>query len=129
MHPVRSWLISAIVAAASSMSMPARAAEPDDPVNLVVLKTVDKARLKRGMKQLSVGLGAMCSRCHVKDAYESDDKPAKIAARVFIREALAAKTADDRREALAKMLVALDRNDANDEPKVWSAIDLWKPPR
>ena len=49
--------------------------------NIQVLKDLDADQLRPSMQFISVSLGVECSHCHVENANEKDDKPAKIEAR------------------------------------------------
>lgn len=93
--------------------------------NLKVLPPGLGEPLDQGMKKMSKGLGVKCKTCHVGDDYDRDDLPAKAAAREFLRKALRAEPAQ-RAEALKKLLADLKLERAQDEAKLWEALDLWK---
>jgi hypothetical protein len=62
-------------------------AQPDDKPaeqvykNIQVMKGMPASRLMPGMNRLTQFLGVDCAHCHVPDALEKDDKPAKQTAR------------------------------------------------
>ncbi len=49
--------------------------------NIQVLKDLDADQLQPSMQFIAASLGVECSHCHVKDANDKDDKPAKLKAR------------------------------------------------
>ena len=49
--------------------------------NIQVLKDLDADQLQPSMQFIAASLGVECSHCHVKNANEKDDKPAKVKAR------------------------------------------------
>ena len=65
---------------------PARQQQPAQPEdrpaeqvykNIQVMKGMPAARLMSAMNRLTQSLGVDCSHCHVPDALDKDDKPAK----------------------------------------------------
>jgi len=69
---------------------PARQQQPAQPEdrpaeqvykNIQVMKGMPAARLMSAMNRLTQSLGVDCSHCHVPDALDKDDKPAKQTAR------------------------------------------------
>ena len=93
--------------------------------NLKVLPQVGD-EIGNGMRKLDKGLGVSCRACHVKDAYEKDDLPAKIAARKFFAEVRATEDPAARKAALQALLKVLGKAKANDEAQVWLAFEHWK---
>jgi photosynthetic reaction center cytochrome c subunit len=57
--------------------------------NLQVLKGVPPDQLIPAMQFISASLGVQCEFCHVRDAFEKDDKPTKQTARRMIQMMLA----------------------------------------
>src|SRR5262247_447057 len=49
--------------------------------NIQVMKGMPASRLLPGMNRLTQFLGVDCAHCHVPDAFDKDDKPAKQTAR------------------------------------------------
>jgi hypothetical protein len=88
--------------------------------NLKVLRD-DKAKVEKGMKLLSKGLGVKCEACHVKGKFDSDDVQAKHAARTFL-ETTVSKADADRSEALKGLLGALQLAKPKAENQVWEGI-------
>lgn len=60
--------------------------------NVQVLKDLPADQLIAGMQFISASLGVECEFCHVRDAFEKDDKPSKKTARQMIEMTLAINT-------------------------------------
>lgn len=60
--------------------------------NVQVLKDVPPDQLIPGMQFISASLGVECEFCHVRDAFEKDDKPPKQTARQMIKMMFAINT-------------------------------------
>jgi len=66
---------------------PAAPAQPEDKPaehvykNIRLLKGMPASRLMAAMRRLTQSLGVDCAHCHVPDAFDKDDKPAKQTAR------------------------------------------------
>jgi len=65
-------------------------AQPDKPAeqvykNIQIFKGVPSSRLLKAMNFFQAALGVDCNHCHVKDAFDADDKPAKQEARKMLR--------------------------------------------
>jgi len=54
---------------------------PDVFKNIQILKELDADQVQPSMQFITASLGVECNYCHVKDANEKDDKPAKVKAR------------------------------------------------
>src|SRR5262247_4656190 len=74
-------------AGAQQDQRPAAPAQPEDKLadqvykNIQVMKGLPASRLLPGMNRLTQFLGVDCTYCHVPDAFDKDDKPAKQTAR------------------------------------------------
>jgi Photosynthetic reaction centre cytochrome C subunit len=70
-------------AGAQQDQRPAAPAQPEDKPaeqvykNIQVLKGMPASRLMSAMSRLMQSLGVDCAHCHVPDALDKDDKPAK----------------------------------------------------
>lgn len=122
---VRSWLLLGMGCASLVVLASQSQAHKGHHHNLKVLPPGLGDPLDEGMKKMSKGLGVKCKTCHVREDYDRDDLPAKAAAREFLRKALRAAPAQ-RADALKKLLADLKLERAQDETKVWEALDLWK---
>jgi Photosynthetic reaction centre cytochrome C subunit len=76
-----------IGAGAQQDQRPAAPTQPEDKPaeqvykNILVMKGMPASRLMSAMNRLTQSLGVDCSHCHVPDALDKDDKPAKQTAR------------------------------------------------
>jgi len=123
--PARS-LAFALAAACALAPQPALAHGPEGHKNLKVLSAEDHQALEKGMKAMAKGLGVKCTACHVKGKFDRDDVPEKEAARRFLASGFGEHDAEKRKAALRALLLALERDEARDEAKVWSAVAGWK---
>jgi hypothetical protein len=67
----------------TSVSAPEKAAQPQFK-NLQVLKDVPPDQVIPAMQFISASLGVECEFCHVRDAFDKDDKQSKQTARRMI---------------------------------------------
>lgn len=120
-------LLALVAAAAIGSAAAAADARADDaPKNLKVLAKDQGKTLGNGMKALSKGLGVECKACHVKGKFDSDEIPAKEAARTFFGATVGQPDKARREEALKTLLAAMKIEKAKDEKKVWEGVDLLK---
>jgi photosynthetic reaction center cytochrome c subunit len=92
-----------VVSLALVMSLTVSAQEekkkPNRFVNPKNLKVLPAENLQQTMQAFRVGLGVMCTYCHVQGDFASDENPKKETARMMIRMAMDinAKFADGKR--------------------------------
>src|SRR5207248_2753290 len=82
----------------SSRSANSQGSAPGRFKNVQILKDVPPDQLIAGMQFVSASLGVECEFCHVRDAFEKDDKRPKQTAREMIKMTLAINTQQFRGE-------------------------------
>lgn len=86
------FAIVCLVPATASNPATSQRSSPARFKNVQVLKDVPADQLIAGMQFISASLGVECEFCHVRDAFEKDDKPPKQTARQMIKMTLAINT-------------------------------------
>ena len=116
-----------VILAGSVMAVTLAAAQPAEAKkgfkNLKVLADNGKD-LKKGMKNMTKGLGVKCKACHIKGKWAKDDVATKKDSRKFFNAVVGTNDEKVRAKALKKLLAALEIDAPKDEARLWKGISM-----
>lgn len=113
------------VALATFLVAFATSAEAAGHKNLKVIKDNGKI-LKKGMKNLTKGLGVRCKACHVKGKWASDEVAAKEKTRAFLRATVGVSDVAQKEQALDELLKVLKIDKAKNATRVWKGVSMFE---